>query len=305
MDQLHLFLSMLKERHVEMVVCTNSFVGVARRCLADLGLQDFFSAIYGRVGNPHGQTDYEKESSAPASAEETKLLGSEKDIAQGFGTVGKVAKLRDLKAQSDLNRTEIVVVDSDPRVIEECKSNAIAHSLHVPDSGLRVEDMVSLQQVTSAHLQALRELVGLDPLLRVANPAHDSRDMSDVEVFHHWQAIQRENEAFEEALLGVAAPVLRKPPNTVLSLFKQWDADNSGGIELPELESVLLKIGFPAEVIPRIFAEMDADMNGIVDYNEFCDWIFGTRLGSRIKDKLKIQDLPACESGETLTLGEL
>lgn len=305
--QLKLLLQILSQREVELVVCTNSFVGVARMCLAELGLLDFFSAVYGRVGEPHGQTDYDKELSESASPEEIRLLGKEEDVAEGFGKDGKVTKLRELKAQRHLHRAQMVVIDSDPNIIEECTSGKIAHALHLPEPGLSVQDMVSLQQVTSAHLEEIREHVGLDPFHRIVVTGRRPEDFSELKVFEHWQAMEKENESFEIALLDVAAPAPRLvDQNTVRALFKKWDADKNGIIDTSELQSVLETTGIPAEVIPRIFAEMDADSNGAVDYVEFCDWIFGTELGSAIRSKLKINELPPDKpDGAPILVGDM
>eukprot|EP00930_Biecheleria_cincta_P050074 TRINITY_DN35254_c0_g1_i1.p1 TRINITY_DN35254_c0_g1~~TRINITY_DN35254_c0_g1_i1.p1 ORF type:complete len:385 (+),score=71.13 TRINITY_DN35254_c0_g1_i1:70-1224(+) len=293
--QLRLLLQLLKQRDVELVVCTDSFVGVARMCLAELGLLEFFSAVYGRIGNPHGQTDYDNELSAPASAEEIPLLGSEEDVAEGFGKIGKVAKLRDLKAKRHLHKAQIVVIDSDPQIVEECVSNKLSHALHLLEPGLTIQDMVSLQQVTSAHLEEIREHVGLDPFHRVAGTGKRPEDFSDLKVFEHMQAMEKENERFEMTLLDVASPAPAprlRGQNTVRALFKKWDLNQSGTIDCSELQTVLVKTGLPGEVVPRIFAEMDADCNGVIDYDEFCDWIFATELGSMIRSKLKINELP-------------
>lgn len=293
--QLRLLLQLLKQRDIELVVCTSSFVGVARMCLAELDLLHFFSAVYGRIGNPHGQTDYDDEElSTPASAEEMQLLGSEEDTAEGFGTVGKVAKHRELKAKRHLTRADTVVIDSDPKIIEECLSNKVGHGLHLAEPGLTVQDMVSLQQVTSPHLREIRDHVGLDPFHRIIGTGKRSEDFSELKVFEHWQAIDKDNETFEETLLGVGAPAPIQPAqNTVRKLFKKWDLNQDGFIDASELQIILERTGLPADKIPFIFREMDVDNNGRVDRDEFCDWIFITGgLGEMIRRKLKITELP-------------
>ena len=44
------FLKQLQGSGVEMVVCSKGLVGVIQKCLEDLNLRDYFTAIYANIG---------------------------------------------------------------------------------------------------------------------------------------------------------------------------------------------------------------------------------------------------------------
>merc|ERR1712187_12296 len=61
----------------------------------------------------------------------------------------------------------------------------------------------------------------------------------------------------------------------VRDVFSQWDNDGDGVISKVELSQVLEMLGVGSETIKTIQTAMDLDKNGVVDYDEFCDWVFG------------------------------
>lgn len=61
----------------------------------------------------------------------------------------------------------------------------------------------------------------------------------------------------------------------MLQKFCEWDIDKSGGISLQELARVLMLLdkSFTFDMAETLFAAMDTDTNGYVDYAEFLLWL--------------------------------
>eukprot|EP00727_Mastigamoeba_balamuthi_P011241 m51a1_g674 putative ef hand domain containing protein (159) ;mRNA; f:265831-266527 len=64
------------------------------------------------------------------------------------------------------------------------------------------------------------------------------------------------------------------PDRVIDSIFKKYDADNSGTISPGELRSLLYDLGYhvPQEQLPAILADMNRDGAGKVDVNDFKAW---------------------------------
>eukprot|EP00927_Polykrikos_kofoidii_P018835 TRINITY_DN18778_c0_g1_i1.p1 TRINITY_DN18778_c0_g1~~TRINITY_DN18778_c0_g1_i1.p1 ORF type:complete len:1143 (+),score=210.58 TRINITY_DN18778_c0_g1_i1:104-3430(+) len=60
--------------------------------------------------------------------------------------------------------------------------------------------------------------------------------------------------------------------------FQAWDNDGSGSIESAELRRVLkaLDPDFSERDISKLIRQIDANGNGMVDFNEFCEWVMGS-----------------------------
>mmetsp|Transcript_73088 Transcript_73088/g.174150 ORF Transcript_73088/g.174150 Transcript_73088/m.174150 type:complete len:748 (+) Transcript_73088:139-2382(+) len=67
------------------------------------------------------------------------------------------------------------------------------------------------------------------------------------------------------------------PESHVRNKFKQWDKNGDGVISQEELTEVMKSLGglFSEEEMEALFAFIDKDKNGKVDYNEFVTWVFG------------------------------
>mmetsp|Transcript_68466 Transcript_68466/g.121570 ORF Transcript_68466/g.121570 Transcript_68466/m.121570 type:complete len:154 (-) Transcript_68466:63-524(-) len=69
-----------------------------------------------------------------------------------------------------------------------------------------------------------------------------------------------------------AEPVMKR----LLKIFDQFDKDATGTISVEELTRVLQKLDperFTAEECDAVFAAADANDDGLVDYEEFCEWL--------------------------------
>jgi len=73
--------------------------------------------------------------------------------------------------------------------------------------------------------------------------------------------------------------VMMREQESVADTFLAWDKDNSGSISKEELSQVLKELNpdFSEEDISVIFEDFDKNKDGVVDYREFLDWIFGSR----------------------------
>lgn len=61
---------------------------------------------------------------------------------------------------------------------------------------------------------------------------------------------------------------------SIQKLFKEWDSDGSGTIEREELSAVMKKLcGLSDEDIDTLIDEADQNKDGVIDYNEFLDWL--------------------------------
>merc|ERR1719414_2305034 len=60
----------------------------------------------------------------------------------------------------------------------------------------------------------------------------------------------------------------------VVQLFKDWDADGNGSISEDELLDVFarLRTKLKEAQVKLLFAAADSNKNGMIDYEEFCNW---------------------------------
>mmetsp|Transcript_161006 Transcript_161006/g.283755 ORF Transcript_161006/g.283755 Transcript_161006/m.283755 type:complete len:134 (+) Transcript_161006:117-518(+) len=64
----------------------------------------------------------------------------------------------------------------------------------------------------------------------------------------------------------------------ILETFQQFDLNENGTIELEELTAVIRQLdpdGWPDRKLKRMFASMDMDRDGCVNYEEFLRWAWG------------------------------
>eukprot|EP00929_Paragymnodinium_shiwhaense_P011464 TRINITY_DN11718_c0_g1_i1.p1 TRINITY_DN11718_c0_g1~~TRINITY_DN11718_c0_g1_i1.p1 ORF type:complete len:1111 (+),score=297.81 TRINITY_DN11718_c0_g1_i1:106-3438(+) len=71
------------------------------------------------------------------------------------------------------------------------------------------------------------------------------------------------------------APGRRPDDERLKETFEAWDSDRNGSIESGELKRVLkaLDPNFAERDIMHLMESIDKNSNGIIEYNEFCDWI--------------------------------
>lgn len=297
----HLF-EVLKGRSVDLVICTEGFVGAVKKCLADLGLLHFFTDVYGNVGKPFGETEYDKDlASKEPSLDEQTLLGSPSHTAWK----PKAGLVRDLKAKRGLTRAEVVLVDDDPSEVHHSKD--LCHVLWVQDrEGMTVEDMEALQDISSKHLDAIRQHLALDPMFRESGktPSIDAdaliQDLQgmDAEGSEFKAAMRISHEVSDtEQVTSSTSAVPEQPPlirqvseyrkNFILSVFREWDANGDGQISKQELEIVLGKLGISRPVIDSMFVEADVNKDGWIDFVEFCNWLYDSEMGSVMLSAVK------------------
>mmetsp|Transcript_16666 Transcript_16666/g.31002 ORF Transcript_16666/g.31002 Transcript_16666/m.31002 type:complete len:598 (-) Transcript_16666:199-1992(-) len=60
----------------------------------------------------------------------------------------------------------------------------------------------------------------------------------------------------------------------ILKVFREWDKNADGFIEMDELTKVLKDLGVPEDSIPSIFTGADWDRDGKISYSEFVDWLY-------------------------------
>merc|ERR1719386_610523 len=69
----------------------------------------------------------------------------------------------------------------------------------------------------------------------------------------------------------------QKGEDKIKDSFRQWDQDGSGSISKAELERVLtaLNPSFTKKDIAAIIKQADKNKDGVIDYDEFVEWLYG------------------------------
>lgn len=57
--------------------------------------------------------------------------------------------------------------------------------------------------------------------------------------------------------------------------FRNWDVDQDGSITEDELKKVLIKLDLKEDAIHKIFLAADSNKDGLINYMEFVQWLFG------------------------------
>mmetsp|Transcript_65916 Transcript_65916/g.141065 ORF Transcript_65916/g.141065 Transcript_65916/m.141065 type:complete len:305 (-) Transcript_65916:84-998(-) len=86
----------------------------------------------------------------------------------------------------------------------------------------------------------------------------------------------------------------------IKTIFQRYDTDGNGTISKEELQQVIQKLGkFSGGDIDAIFAQMDTNKDGMVQYQEFVDWVFNEQtLSNSNANADKIQAaIRACVDG--------
>jgi len=64
--------------------------------------------------------------------------------------------------------------------------------------------------------------------------------------------------------------------NRVRAVFTFYDVDGDGRLSAEELKAVLNHIGLSDASSDVLFSSMDSNQNGVVEYDEFVDWVFAS-----------------------------
>ncbi|CAK9082107.1 Protein NLRC5 [Durusdinium trenchii] len=129
-EQVRATLESLTSVGAELVICTKGFVGPVRLALDRLGWLQFFSQIYGHIGDTYGATPFDKqvaeERSCPADLQS--MLG-ERWQAQW---TSKDALAQNLMRQKGLSADQVILVEDDPQEIRKAK--AVCRTLLVKEA---------------------------------------------------------------------------------------------------------------------------------------------------------------------------
>lgn len=139
---LHGLLEALKNQGVSVVLVTRGYIGVAKFCLSETGLVEFFERIYGNVGAAYGDKttfDVEAETSGTSRHDLEKYLGRWDDGQWD----SKNQVVAGLLQERNLKGDDVIFVDDD---LEEL--NVLKHSMtvvHVAgDAGLSLAEVNKL-----------------------------------------------------------------------------------------------------------------------------------------------------------------
>lgn len=97
---------------------------------------------------------------------------------------------------------------------------------------------------------------------------------------------------FEENAKAEAAEGL------VRTHFRAWDLNGDGRISEEELRPILIACGLPQRDVHKIFVAADMNGDGVLDYDEFIDWIFHGPSKVNIKE-LNVNVSQPSESADT------
>jgi hypothetical protein len=149
-EQVRQLLVGLQDEGIELVICSKGLVGAVQYCLRDLDLSQYFSGVYGRVGDKYGQTDYDLAIDAGClPAGDFELLGR----AEQSEWKSKRSLIAELMRDRGLTLDQCVLVDDDlsetMRAANTCRT-------------LLIEEAAG---ITGAHVTAL---------LQLARPPHET-----------------------------------------------------------------------------------------------------------------------------------
>jgi len=133
-------LQALKERNVEMVICTKGLVGAVRKCLEDLDLQHYFTEVYGNVGDNYGSSPYDNDvAKMPEREDLRRLLGS----STQSNWQSKAKLIARLMQKDRLSNHQVVLVEDDPEEIR--KASRVCQTLFVKEAkGMTLEHFKAL-----------------------------------------------------------------------------------------------------------------------------------------------------------------
>lgn len=135
--------AMLEHMHrceAEAVIITKGYVGAVQQVMHDVGLLQYFAAVYGLTGSTYGTTGYDMEVQKFEFGVEGK---PEQEYTSKSSVIRQIAQLRQLSPE------EILFVDDDPAEVRGVAKARCAKTLHVADHrGMTTEDLQTVCDVT-------------------------------------------------------------------------------------------------------------------------------------------------------------
>lgn len=144
-------LEMLKGHGVAIYICTRGLVGVAKACLLDVGLSEFFSEVYGCRGDQYGVKAYDEEARAiQMTADERKLMGTR--MHSEWRTKDMLVSA--LMRRMDLRKDEALMVDDDPEEI--ARTAPLCRTLWVQEAkGLTTDHLGMIETMADSKLRRI------------------------------------------------------------------------------------------------------------------------------------------------------
>jgi FMN phosphatase YigB (HAD superfamily) len=137
---LRAMLTHLQASRAEAVIITKGYVGAVQQVMQDVGLLQYFAAVYGLTGNIYGTTEYDIQ----VQHLEFGLEGRpEQQYSQKSAVIQQIAGLRQLSPD------EILFVDDDPQEVRGVAAARCARTLHVVDRhGMTGPDLQAVCDLT-------------------------------------------------------------------------------------------------------------------------------------------------------------
>eukprot|EP00927_Polykrikos_kofoidii_P056868 TRINITY_DN50958_c0_g1_i1.p1 TRINITY_DN50958_c0_g1~~TRINITY_DN50958_c0_g1_i1.p1 ORF type:complete len:282 (+),score=59.63 TRINITY_DN50958_c0_g1_i1:96-941(+) len=141
-------LELLKERDIEVIICSRGFVGVIKKCLDDIGLLDLITEVYANTtsDNECGLPYDDEIADEPETPEETKYCRSE-DQCEDFDWPNKADCISSLMKKLHLTWHQAVLLDDD--MFEIVEARPLCRTVHISKGcGLQKEHLRTLQKLT-------------------------------------------------------------------------------------------------------------------------------------------------------------
>lgn len=212
-------LASLTDAGCRVVLVTRGYVGVARKCLRDSELFDFFEQVHGNVGAAYGEgTQFDSDiASKPLPEDEERLLGSE--YAEWDAKWQIIFRYM---AEAKVPGSSVVLVDDD-----EDEIGSVGHAVstvHVRgNAGIATEDVAALLKAAGLHAapwaaELLRRWHALRDPLESRPPAivMFNRKHLPVRLSRHLMVLEEELKACPNALRRIK--MLMKSPMLLYSV---------------------------------------------------------------------------------------
>eukprot|EP00440_Ansanella_granifera_P068741 gb/GFBE01074564.1/.p1 GENE.gb/GFBE01074564.1/~~gb/GFBE01074564.1/.p1 ORF type:complete len:255 (+),score=63.99 gb/GFBE01074564.1/:1-765(+) len=155
-EEVRSMLSLLKSNGADVMICTKGLVGPVQLCLHELDLLQYFSQVYGHVGDSYGTTEYDQKVELEASASSSKFLGRKEQASWG----SKDRLMMQLMEKQGLSCLEAVLVEDDPEEIR--RASKVCRTFFVREAkGLSKEHMATLKEMSRPHVVSQRGVVGV------------------------------------------------------------------------------------------------------------------------------------------------
>jgi len=141
-----------KERGLELIICTKGLIGTVQKCLEDVDLRSYFSAVYGNIGDLYGETDYD--AAAVPTMGAMQLVGNK----ESTGWPSKDTLIRKLMAVRGFKDTsEACLIEDDPEEID--RARGVCRTLFVtPPRGMHSTHFAELQCMVCSDNEATSEI---------------------------------------------------------------------------------------------------------------------------------------------------